>query len=160
MVNKVILIGNLGQNPEVRRLESGAVVAKFSIATNEYYKDKNGERQDRTEWHDVVAWRNLAEIAEKYLTKGKTVYVEGKLTHRKWQDKDGNNRYTTEVLANIIRMIGPKENTGSNYGNNFPTQEPMANHANEPKQVVEDKMGMINTPPTQNASSPVDDLPF
>ena len=105
MVNRVILIGNLGRDPEVRRLENGAVVAKFSVATNENYKDKSGEWQSQTEWHDVVVWRNLAERAESQLTKGAQVYVEGKLTHRSWQDKDGNNRRTTEVVASYFRAL-------------------------------------------------------
>ena len=105
MINKVVLIGNLGRDPEVRRLESGAAVAKFSVATNENYKDKNGEWQTQTEWHSIVAWRNLAERVERDLKKGKLIYVEGKLTHRKYQDKDGNDRYITEVLANVIRLL-------------------------------------------------------
>ena len=108
MVNRVILIGNLGKDPEVRRLESGAVVAKFSLATNENYKDKSGEWQTQTEWHDVVVWRNLAERAEK-LQKGAQIYLEGKLTHRSWQDKEGNNRRTTEVVGSYFREISRKE---------------------------------------------------
>lgn len=109
MVNRVILIGNLGRDPEVRRLENGAVVAKFPIATNESYKDKSGEWQTLTEWHDIVVWRNLAERAETQLKKGSSVYVEGKLTHRTWQDQDGNNRRTTEVVANYFRALSKKE---------------------------------------------------
>lgn len=109
MINKVTLIGNLGQDPEVRHLESGAVVAKFSIATNERYKDKSGELKTLTEWHDVVMWRGLAETAERLLKKGMLVYVEGKLTHRKWQDKEGNTRKTTEVLANTFQLLERKE---------------------------------------------------
>ena len=105
MINKVTLIGNLGQDPEVRHLESGAVVARFSVATNERYKDKSGEVKTITEWHDVVVWRGLAELAERLLTKGKLVYIEGKLTHRKWQDKDGNPRKTTEVVANNFQIL-------------------------------------------------------
>jgi len=121
MVNKVTLIGNLGQDPEVRRLESGVAVAKFSVATTEKYKDRNGETQSQTEWHNVVVWRQLAELAEQYLKKGRQVYIEGKLTHRKWQDKDGNNRYTTEVVANNFRMLGSREGNSSGYTSNFPT---------------------------------------
>lgn len=105
MVNRVILIGNLGQDPEVRRLENGAVVAKLRVATNESYKDKNGEWQTVTEWHDVVVWRQLAERAEATLKKGTPIYVEGKLTHRTWQDQDGNNRKATEVVANYFRAL-------------------------------------------------------
>ncbi len=122
MINRVTLIGNLGRDPEVRRLENGSVVAKFSVATNESYKDKNGEWQKQTEWHDVVVWRQLAERAEQQLKKGKLIFVEGKLTHRKWQDKDGNDRYTTEVVANTFRLLERREG-GSDYNsNNFPTE--------------------------------------
>lgn len=122
MVNRVILIGNLGRDPEVRRLENGAVVAKFSVATNENYKDKGGEWQTQTEWHDVVVWRNLAERAESQLKKGAQIYLEGKLTHRSWQDKDGNNRRTTEVVASYFRMIGRRDGgDGGGGGGYFPS---------------------------------------
>jgi single-strand DNA-binding protein len=105
MVNKVFLIGNLGRDPEVRHIDGGSVVANFSLATNENYKDKSGEWQKITEWHDVVAWGNLAEYAEKWLKKGSLIFVEGKLTHRKYQDKEGVERYKTEVKAVSIRMM-------------------------------------------------------
>lgn len=122
MINKVILIGNLGKDPEVRHLESGSVVAKFSVATNENYRDKSGEWQTITEWHNIVAWRGLAERAEKSLKKGMQVYVEGKLSTRKWQDQNGNDRYTTDVVANLLRILEKRENSdGGGYGNNFPT---------------------------------------
>ena len=105
-VNKVILIGNLGRDPEVRHLESGASVANFPIATTESYKDKNGNRQDQTEWHNIVLWRGLAEIAEKYLKKGSQIYIEGKLRSRSWEDKEGNTRYITEVVGDSMTMLG------------------------------------------------------
>ena len=106
-INKVILIGNLGKDPEVRHLENGAAVANFSIATSENYKDrKTGEKVSQTEWHNIVAWRGLAEIAEKYLKKGAKVYIEGKLKTRTWQDKEGNNRYSTEVITDNLTMLG------------------------------------------------------
>ena len=105
-INKVILVGNLGKDPEVRHLESGASVANFPIATTESYKDKNGNRQDQTEWHNIVLWRGLAEIAEKYLKKGSQVYIEGKLRSRSWEDKDGNTRYITEVVGDSMTMLG------------------------------------------------------
>lgn len=121
MLNRVTLIGNLGKDPEVRRLENGAVVAKFSVATNENYKDnKTGEWQTQTEWHDVVVWRQLAERAEAQLKKGAQVYVEGKLTHRSWQDQDGNNRRTTEVVANTFRLLGRKEGSEGGGSAYFP----------------------------------------
>lgn len=109
-VNKVILIGNLGKDPEVRHLENGAIVANFSIATSEVYTDRaTGERKENTDWHDIVVWRGLAEITEKYLKKGYKVYVEGKLKKRSWQDKEGNTRYTTEVLADEMTILSRPE---------------------------------------------------
>lgn len=151
MVNKVILVGNLGRDPEVRRLENGAAVAKFSVATNEGYKDKNGEWQNITEWHDIVVWRQLAERAERDLKKGSKVYLEGKLTHRKWQDKDGNNRRTTEVVAAMFRSLDRRENVNSNGGEGyFPSKndEGSAVKKADPTPVVSD------------ASNADDDLPF
>ena len=114
MVNKVTLIGRLGSDPEIRTLESGVAVGRFSIATSENYKDRSGEWQEQTEWHDVVVWRAAAERAQRVLQKGVMVYVEGKLTHRKWQDKDGNNRKTTEVVSNYYRIL-----QNPNQGNEF-----------------------------------------
>lgn len=110
-VNKVILIGNLGKDPEVRHLENGAVVANFPLATSETYIDRNtGERRENTDWHDIVLWRGLAEVAEKYLRKGQKVYIEGKLKKRSWQDKEGNTRYTTEVVGDEMTMLSRAEN--------------------------------------------------
>ncbi len=125
MVNRVILIGNLGKAPEVKRLESGQTVAKFSLATEESYKDKSGEWQQQTEWHEIICWQKLAERAETSLAKGTQVYLEGKLTHRTWQDKDGNNRKTTEVVASYFRVIRRDQVAGTTYGspnddNRFP----------------------------------------
>ncbi len=106
-VNKVILIGNLGKDPEVRHLESGVMVANFTLATTESYKDRNtGERRQVTEWHNIVLWRGLAEVAENYLKKGNQIYLEGKLRTRSWTDQDGNTRYTTEVIADNMTMLG------------------------------------------------------
>ena len=111
-VNKVILVGNLGQKPEMRYTATQTAVANLSIATTESWKDKeSGENRDKTEWHRVVFFGNLAEIAEKYLDKGSSVYVEGKIQTRKWQDKDGNDRYTTEVLGNQLTMLGSRSSS-------------------------------------------------
>lgn len=113
-INKVILLGNLGKDPEIRYLEGGTAVANFTLATSENYKDKTtGERKTITEWHNVVLWRGLAEITEKYLKKGNQVYIEGKLRTRQWQDKDGNTRYTTEIVAENMQMIGRKDDNSS-----------------------------------------------
>lgn len=111
-VNKVILIGNLGKDPEVRHLEGGATVANFPLATTETYKDKNGNRAEQTEWHNIVVWRGLADVAEKYLRKGITIYLEGKLRTRSWDDKEGNKRYTTEIVADTFTILSKKENSG------------------------------------------------
>lgn len=109
-VNKVILIGNLGKDPEVRHLENGATVANFPLATSESYNDRaTGERREVTDWHDVVVWRGLADVVEKYVKKGTKVYVEGKLKKRSWQDKDGNTRYTTEVVADELTILSRPE---------------------------------------------------
>lgn len=107
-VNKVILIGNLGKDPEVRYLDNGVAVANFSLATTENYKNKEGKRVSQTEWHNIVLWRGLAEVAEKWLKKGSSVYVEGKIRTRKWEDKDGNTRYSTEILGDNMTMLGGK----------------------------------------------------
>lgn len=112
-VNKVILLGNLGKDPEVKTTENGTKMARFSLATSETYKDRDGNRQEKTEWHNIVVWRQLAEIAEKYLTKGKTIYLEGKLTTRQWEDKNKEKRYTTEIVADTFTMIGPRKEQDS-----------------------------------------------
>lgn len=122
-VNKVILIGNLGKDPEVRHLENGAAVANFPIATTESYKDKNGNRQDQTEWHNIVLWRGLAEIAEKYLRKGNQIYIEGKLRSRSWEDKEGNTRYITEVVGDNMTMLGGRPSEQSNTPSNDNNKE-------------------------------------
>ena len=107
-INKVILVGNLGKDPEVKYLDNGIAVANFSLATTENYKNKAGERVSQTEWHNIVLWRGLAEVAEKYLKKGASVYIEGKIKTRKWEDKDGNTRYNTEILGDNLTMLGGK----------------------------------------------------
>jgi single-strand DNA-binding protein len=118
-VNRVILIGNLGKDPEIRSLEGGVKVANFSLATTESYKGKNGEKVDQTEWHNIVLWRGLAEVAENYLKKGNSIYVEGKIRTRDWTDKDGNKRYTTEIIADNMVMLGGRRDQSDN-GNYSP----------------------------------------
>lgn len=159
MVNRVILIGNLGKDPEVRRLENGAVVAKFSVATNENYRDKGGEWQTQTEWHDVVVWRNLAERAESQLKKGSQVYLEGKLTHRTWQDKDGNNRRTTEVVASYFRMLGRRDGAdGGSGGGYFPSADDEASTA--PQRTSTTAAPAAKDAPAAPEMDADDDLPF
>jgi single-strand DNA-binding protein len=114
-VNKVILLGNLGKDPEVRYMTSGEAITTITLATSENWKDKSGEKQEKTEWHRVVFFGKLAEIAGEYLKKGRQVYVEGKLQTRKWQDKEGQERYTTEVVAKEMTLLGGKQNGGSSF---------------------------------------------
>ena len=107
-LNKVMLIGNLGRDPELRYTQSGQAVANFTLATNEQWTNRNGEREERTEWHRIVVWGRQAEICGEYLSKGRQVYVEGRLQTREWEDRDGNKRNTTEVSANKVLMLGPR----------------------------------------------------
>jgi len=120
-VNKVILIGNLGADPEVRFTQSGAAVANFNIATTERYNDRNGERQERTEWHRIVMFGRQAEIAKEYLRKGRQVYIEGRLQTRQWEDQQGQKRYTTEIVCNNMQMLGGRGGGGG--GDDFPSQD-------------------------------------
>lgn len=150
-VNKVILLGNLGKDPEIRHLENGTAVASFSIATSETYKDKtSGERIEKTEWHNVVLWRGLAEVAEKYLHKGDQVYIEGKLRTRSWE-KDGVTRYTTEIVVDNMNMLGKRSSEDQSGGNvSSPQQQPAAQPTqSENPEAVQ----------AQN-SEELDDLPF
>jgi len=123
-VNKVILVGRLGQNPEVRYTPSGAAVANFSVATNESWTDKSGQKQERTEWHRVVVWGKLAELCNQYLAKGRQVYVEGRLQTRQWQDKDNQTKYTTEIQAQTVQFLGGQERGA---GQMDTQQEPASN---------------------------------
>ncbi len=113
MVNRVILVGHLGRDPEMRYTSSGTPVTNFSLATNERWNDQNGERQERTEWHKIVTWNKLAEISNQYLTKGQLVFIEGRIQTREWDDRDGNKRRTTEVIASDMRMMSPRSSDGS-----------------------------------------------
>ncbi len=116
-INKVILIGNLGQDPDVKYMPNGGAVANVTVATSDSWKDKNtGEMQERTEWHRVVFFRRLAEIAGEYLKKGSKVYIEGRLQTRKWQDQGGNDRYTTEIIANEMQMLDSRGGGGNQFG--------------------------------------------
>jgi len=107
-LNKVMLIGNLGKDPEIRYTPDGSPVANFSLATSEFWTDKNGTRQQRTEWHNIVAWNRLAELSKRYLAKGRPVYVEGRIRTREWDDKDGNKRRTTEIIASQMVLLGAR----------------------------------------------------
>jgi single-strand DNA-binding protein len=127
-INKVILIGKLGRDPELRYTASGKAVAKFSIATSEQWTDKEGGKEERTEWHRIIAWGRLGEICGEYLRKGRQVYIEGRLQTRQWDDKEGNKRYTTEIVAQTMQMLdtGGKAGTASTPEEKFPTEEPIS----------------------------------
>lgn len=156
MLNKVQLIGRLGGDPEVRRLESGVAVARLNVATNETYRDKDGNKQEVTEWITVVCWRGLAEIAEKYLKKGSMIYAEGKLSTRTWQTESGENRRFTEVVANNFIMLDRKEG-GSGGGMNRP---PMPGENDQPPYAPRVNDTNNTTPPTDEPMPVDDDLPF
>lgn len=144
-INKVILVGNLGKDPEIRSLENGVSVAKFPLATSESYKNRNGERVETTEWHNIVMWRGLAEIAEKYLKKGSRVYIEGKIRTRSYDDKDGIKKYITEIEADNMLMLDGRPDRQDVGGT--PPYEPS-----------------ISSPASPSAPLPnspeIDDLPF
>jgi len=126
-LNKVMLIGNLGADPEIRYTPSGAAVANFNMATRAQWTTKEGEKQDRTEWHRIVAWRRLGEICGEYLHKGSLVYIEGRLQTRSWEDRDGNKRYTTEIVAQGMQMLDRAGQSAEALSTEerFPTEEPL-----------------------------------
>ncbi|MEI6411641.1 MAG: single-stranded DNA-binding protein [Bacteroidota bacterium] len=151
MINKVTLIGHLGGDPEVRHLENGVMVARFSLATNEGYKDKDGNWQNLTEWHNVVVWREQAERAEKQLKKGMMVYVEGKISYRKYTTQEGQERNLTDIVANVFRLLERKEGSGDSR---FPSAEPNAMRAGGSNTAA-------NMPVAETATAAEgDDLPF
>lgn len=163
-VNKVILVGRLGQNPEVRYTPSGAAVANFNIATNESWMDKSGQKQERTEWHRIVVWGKTAENCNQYLTKGKQVYVEGRLQTRQWQDKDGQTKYTTEVQAQTVQFL---DSMGASAGATG-SRTPSASSSNNTRQQNSSDFGMDQGEAAQSGSQSAplepsfteDDIPF
>ena len=146
-VNKVILIGNLGSDPEVKYLPSGIPLANFSLATSESWTDKEGVRQERTEWHRLVLWRKLAEIASQYLKKGSKIYVEGKLQTRSWDDQNGQKRYMTEIVVNDLQMLDGRGDAGGGGPREMASSEPAPMQQPEP----------YNAAPSMQDD---DDLPF
>lgn len=150
-INKVILVGHLGKDPEIRTFENGSKVAHFTLATTEYRKDKDGNRVEMTEWHNIVMWRNLAELAEKYLRKGRQIYVEGRLRTRTWDDANGVRHYFTEVDANTFLFLSPKESYGPTV-TQVPNQTVAMPHPPQPQPVPPE--GPV---PDESFS---DDLPF
>lgn len=150
-INKVILVGNLGKDPEVRTIQSGAQVAKFSLATSESYTNKEGQKIESTEWHNVVLWRGLATVAEKYLKKGNKVYIEGKIRNRQYEDKDGVKKYITEIEATDLLLLDrPQNTTVGGYNNANTSSNDAISTSNHDLPKVDDE----NAPPVN------DDLPF
>ncbi|MBZ5496772.1 MAG: single-stranded DNA-binding protein [Acidobacteriia bacterium] len=147
-LNKVMLIGRLGKDPEIRYTPDGAPVANFSLATGEFWTDKSGTRQERTEWHNIVAWNKLADLSKRYLAKGRQVYIEGRLRTREWDDKDGNKRRTTEVVANQMVLLGSRPE-GMEAGT-----APMQRSAPGPEP------GMAPSPGPADVEITDDDIPF
>ena len=163
MINKVILIGNVGQDPEVRYTgdaSNGAKVATIRLATTERYRDRNGNPQEHTEWHNVVVWRNQADLVEKYVKKGTQLYVEGRIRTRSWDDQSGNKRYTTEILADNLQLLGKKtDNPGGQGG--YQQQAPQ--QAFQQPGVQPQSYAPVQQPAPQQAQTedlPEDDLPF
>jgi single-strand DNA-binding protein len=152
-VNKVILIGNLGSDPEIRHLSSGSVVANFNIATSESYTNKNGERVTQTEWHRIELWDGLARIAEQYLKKGQPVYIEGKLRTENWQDSDGNNRTTTRIRGLNMTLLGSRAE--QHGGSDEPMSTPQSSAPPQPSQVSQP-----SSAPSPSVNDESDDLPF
>lgn len=144
-VNKAILVGNLGKDPELRYTPSGTAVCTFSIATTDRFKNKQGDQQERTEWHNIVVWAGLAEICGKYLTKGKQVYIEGRIQNRSYDDRDGNKRYITEIVANEMQMLSRSGDQGSSSGSGGRPTSPAEDYSSSPQE-----------PPF----NPDDDIPF
>ena len=151
-INKVILVGNLGQDPELRYTGSGTAVCNMRLATNEAYKDANGEWVDKTEWHSVVAWSRLAEICNEYLKKGSQVYFEGSLQTRSWEDRDGNTRYTTEIKAREMMILGSREVPGEDYGQQRQRQPQGPSYGQQPQRQAQ--------PQGEPTFAPDDELPF
>ncbi len=152
-VNKVILVGNVGKDPETRHLEGGNTVSKFSLATSEIYKNKEGEKITNTEWHNIVLWKGLAEIAEKYVKKGSQLYIEGRIRTRSYNDQDNNTKYVTEIIGDVMKMLG-KKTEGDSQG---PTgrSEPSAPDTNQGAGSMPESMGDLT-----KSQNDIDDLPF
>ena len=150
-------MGNLGKDPEVRFMPNGEAVCNFSIATSDSWKDKNGEKQERTEWHNIVMYRKLAEIAGEYLKKGRPVFIEGRLQTRKWQTKEGQDRYTTEIIAESMKMLGGRE--GGGESSSTPSQTTSQGN-DEFNQAPQRTSGTPQAAATTNFDDFEDDIPF
>ena len=154
-LNKVLLIGNVGKDPDVRHLEGGASVATFTLATTERYKDKSGDLKEITEWHTIVCWRQLAELAEKFIKKGSQIFVEGRIRTRSWDDQQsGAKRYATEIMADTVQLLGKKSDAPAPAGNYTPKGQPM--QTTSPTATPTNKTSNF----IENNDDEADDLPF
>jgi len=159
-VNKVILMGNLGKDPEVRFMPNGDAVCNFSIATTDYWIVKNGEKQERTEWHNIVMYRKLAEIAGEYLKKGRPVFIEGRLQTRKWQTKEGQDRYTTEIIAESMQMLGGRDSGGGSSGSTSNAQNQSASQGHDEFNQTPQRTSGAPQAAATNFDDFEDDIPF
>ncbi len=159
-VNKVILMGNLGKDPEVRFMPNGEAVCNFSIATSFSWKDKNGEKQERTEWHNIVMYRKLAENAGEYLKKGRPVFIEGRLQTRKWQTKEGQDRYTTEIIAESMKLLGGRDSSEQSSSNSSPTQNQPPSQGHDEFNQAPQRTGAASQEVATNFDDFEDDIPF
>lgn len=157
-VNKVILVGNVGKDPETRYLEGGTVVSRFPLATSEVYRNKNGEKITNTEWHNIVLWRGLAEVAEKYVRKGSQLYIEGRIRNRSYTDKEGNTRYTTDIIGDNMQMLGKRSDDSSDSKDeNTQTEKKQSQPSSDGQenQKKDDVYDQLN-----EGQDEADDLPF
>ena len=160
-VNKVILVGNVGKDPETRYLDESTAISKFPLATSETYKNRSGERVSTTEWHNIVLWRGLAQVAEKYVKKGSQIYIEGRIKTRSYDDSDGNKKYITEITADQMQLLGKRPDDSSDGGVRAPQEKPQQAAPAQP-----DNSGQARTPsngqgdPLNSGDNGPDDLPF
>ena len=159
-VNKVILIGNLGKDPQLDYTSQGTARCRFSVATSDQYTDRDGQRQERTEWHNVVLWAKLAEIAGEYLKKGRTVYIEGRIQTRNWQDDSGQTRYITEIVGNQMQMLGGSRAGGRGYDDAPPPEDPPGGYDQTGGGGKKPPAKQGGSPPQQDFAADDDDLPF
>ena len=168
-INKVILVGNVGKDPEIRHLQGGASVATITLATSERYRDRNGETREMTEWHTVIAWRQLAELAENYIRKGSQIYVEGRIRSRSWDDQNGQKRYVTEIQADTIQLLGRRSDNPASQQGSQQSQQPRYNQPSygqpsygqpAPQQPAPQQPTTPMVNPADLTDDGTDDLPF
>jgi single-strand DNA-binding protein len=158
MLNKVMLIGNVGKDPEIRHLENGTAVATVTLATTERYKDRNGENKEQTEWHTIVLWRGLADVAERFVKKGSQIYIEGKIRSRSWEDQNGQKRYTTEIVADNMQLLGRRSDNQTALSAQQPGQ--VSGYSPRNSQGPSVSTDRQDNFPVSGPADEADDLPF